>query len=74
MKDRLIKNKKIIIITFFSILFLLILRDVFIYEVTSYDNWAYDVFVDNLRSNNMTLFMMIVTSFGSAFTLIGIIL
>ena len=73
MKDRLIKNKKIILIAFFSIIFLLI-RDVFIYEVTSYDNWAYDVFVDNLRSNNMTLFMMIVTSFGSAFTLIGIIL
>lgn len=74
MKDRLIKNKKIIVIAFFSIMFLLILRDVFIYEVTSYDNWAYDVFVDNLRSNNMTLFMMIITAFGNAFTLIGIIL
>ena len=74
MKDRLIKNKKIIIITFFLIIFFLILRDVFIYEITSYDNWAYSVFVHDLRSNNMTLFMMIITAFGNAFTLIGIIL
>lgn len=74
MKNKIIENKKIIIATFFIIAFLLILRDIFIYEVTSYDNWAYDLFVDNLRNDKMTMFMMIITSFSSAITLLGIII
>lgn len=74
MNDKLIKNIKIIVITLSVLLFLLILRDIFIYEVTFYDNWAYKVFVENFRSNEMTFVMMIITSLGSALFLIGAIL
>ena len=74
MNDKLIKNIKIIVITLSVLLFLLILRDIFIYEVTFYDNWAYKVFVEDFRSNEMTFVMMIITSLGSALFLIGAIL
>ena len=64
MKDKII-NKRIIIITIALIVFLLVLKDIFQYQVTSYDNWAYDVFVEGLRSKNMTLIMQLITSFGN---------
>ena len=64
------KNKKIIILTFSILLFLLILLDVYKYEVTSYDNWAYLTFVENGRSDMMTNIMKFITSFGSALFLI----
>ncbi len=73
MKAKIIKNKKIIVVTFSLLLFFMILRDVFIYEVTSYDNWAYGVFVENLRSDNMTIFMKSITFFGSGIALFIII-
>ena len=65
MKNKINDNKKLIIIIVSMIFFLLILKDVYYYEVTSYDNWAYDVFVDNFRSNNMTLIMKSITFLGS---------
>ena len=63
-------NKKYYLIIFlFSLLFLIVLIDVMRYEMTSYDQWAYDVFVDGLRNDNLTTFMKIITSFGSALAL-----
>lgn len=66
MKNISNKNKKIIVVVLCLLIFFLILRDVFIYEVTSYDNWAYSVFVINLRSDFMTNIMKIFTFFGNA--------
>ena len=74
MKDILNKNKKIIIATLSGILFLLILRDIYRYEITSYDNFAYNLFVENLRSEKMTVFMKFITSFGSGLVLITIVI
>lgn len=65
MKEKISNNKKIIISTISIIIFLLILKDVFDNEITSYDEWAYGVFVENLRSSNMTVIMKILTSLGS---------
>jgi undecaprenyl-diphosphatase len=73
MKIKINKNKKIIIVTLSLLIFFIILRDVFIYEVTSYDNWAYGVFVENLRSDNMTIFMKSITFCGSGLALFIII-
>lgn len=66
MNNKSIKNIRIIIITISLIVFLLVLKDVFDYEVTSYDNWAYEVFVEDLRSDNMTIIMKLITSLGGA--------
>ena len=74
MKNKVISNKYIIFITIAFIIFLLVLKDVLQYEVTSYDNWAHDVFVDALRSDKMTLLMKFITSFGSLFVLCIILL
>ena len=40
--------------------------DVFRHQVTSYDNWAYQVFVEDLRNDNLTSVMKVITSLGSA--------
>ena len=74
MKDKIIKNKKIIIVVFSILIFLLILRDVYYYEITKYDNWAYNVFVESLRSENMTTIMKMITFLGSGEFLITSIL
>ena len=74
MKSGRISNKQIIIMTIAIVIFLLILKDVFQYEVTYYDNWAHDVFVNSLRSNKMTMIMKFITSFGSIFVLCIILL
>ena len=66
-------NKSIVIATVSIIVFLLILKDIFQYEITSYDNWAYSIFVENFRSEEMTMIMKIITSFGS-FLIIGTII
>lgn len=66
------KNKSIIIATVSMIVFLLILKDIFQYEITSYDSWAYNVFVENFRSEEMTLIMKTITACGGI-VIIGII-
>ena len=65
------KAKAIVIISI--IVFLLVLLDIFLSDITSYDNWAYSVFVENFRSDTMTKIMQFITSFGS-FIMIGIII
>ena len=67
-------DKKIIISTFAILLFLLILRDVFVYEVTFYDKWIYSTFVESSRSNEMTLIMQIITSLGSGVVLVSFVI
>lgn len=74
MKNTIKKNKRIIIATISIFIFVIILSDIYKYEITSYDNWAYNVFVENLRSENTTLIMKLVTSFGSGLVLISIVL
>ena len=67
-------NKYIITLFFFLLVFFIILKDIFQYEITTYDNWAYNIFVKDLRSNNMTTFMKIITSFGGGIFLISILI
>lgn len=67
-------DKKIIISTFAILLFLFILRDVFVYEVTFYDKWIYSTFVESSRSNEMTLIMQIITSLGSGVVLVSFVI
>lgn len=74
MKEKIKKNNKIIILTISIIIFLLILKDVFYYEITYYDEWAYSVFVEDLRSDPMTIIMKFFTFLGSAPCLIIILL
>ena len=73
MKNISSKNKKIIVVVLCLLTFFLILRDVFIYEVTSYDNWAYSVFVVNLRNDFMTNIMKVFTFLGSGLALFLIV-
>ena len=73
MKNISSKNKKIIVVVLCLLTFFLILRDVFIYEVTSYDNWAYSVFVVNLRNDFMTNVMKVFTFLGSGLALFLIV-
>ena len=67
------KHSKLIIITLATLLFILILRDVFIYEVTSYDNWAYDLIVSGKRNEELTLVMKLISTLGSAAVLISLV-
>ena len=74
MRNKVIKNKKIIIATFAILAFLIILRDIYISQVTYYDNWAYSLFVKNLRDERITLIMKLITSLGSVLVLLTILL
>ena len=65
MKAAIGNNKKIIIMVLSMAVFLLVLKDVYYYEVTSYDDWAYKVLVEDFRSNNMTIIMKFITFLGS---------
>ena len=66
MKKKMSDNKNIIYLVVFILVFLFILMDVFRHQVTSYDNWAYQVFVEDLRNDNLTSIMKVITSLGSA--------
>ena len=74
MKKKKISNKCKILIFIALVIFLIVLKDVFQYEITSYDNLAHDVFVNTLRCDSMTIIMKIITSFGSLFVLCIILL
>ena len=49
----------------FLIIFIFVVKDIFTYEIISYDKAANDFFINNLRNNEITLFMRIITGFGS---------
>lgn len=74
MKAKINKNKKIILFTISLLVFFLILIDVFRTDVTRYDNWAYSIFVENLRNDSMTTIMKIITEFGNVFIMLFIII
>ena len=74
MKAKIENNKKIIIMVLSMAIFLLVLKDVYYYEVTSYDDWAYKVFVEDFRSNNMTIIMKFITFLGSGLFIASILL
>lgn len=67
------KNYELIIVFICLFLFLLILRDVYINEITFYDNSIKKMIVDKLRSDNLTYIMKIITFFGSAVPFIMIV-
>jgi undecaprenyl-diphosphatase len=67
------RNIKIIIATFSILIFLLILKDVCTYEITYYDDVAYNVFVESMRNDTVTFIMKLITSFGSLIVLLSIL-
>lgn len=69
-KKIFVSYRKLIVLFIFFVLFLLILNDVFNDVIISYDEWAYNMLVKNLRSDFLTVIMKIITEFGSAFVLI----
>ncbi len=73
MKNGFNKNKKIIIATISILIFLLVLKDVCTYEITYYDNAAYDIFVDSMRNDTLTFIMKLITAFGSVIVLLSIL-
>lgn len=73
-KNLIIKYRKPIILFVFFVVFLFILYDVFNEEIISYDNWAHDILVNNLRSDFLTMIMTIITNFGSVFVLVPLAL
>lgn len=66
-------NINIIISIIFLIIFLLVIKDIFLYEITSYDKWAFNL-LKSIRSNEMTLFMTIITKLGDFLTVVSILL
>ena len=68
------KNYQFVITILCFLLFLLILRDTYIYEIVSYDELFKKIFVDKLRNDTVTNIMKIITFFGSGTSLISIII
>ena len=64
------RYRKLVMFFFFLVIFFLVLNDVFDKEIISYDVWAHDVLVKNLRSDFLTMVMTIITDFGSALALV----
>lgn len=65
-----VRYRKPIILFVFFVIFLLILNDIFSEEIISYDEWAHNVLVKNLRSDWLTMIMTIITDFGSGVVLV----
>lgn len=66
-------HSRLLIITISTLLFILILRDILIYEITAYDNWAYQFLVDGRRNEELTLIMKLITAFGSGLVLLSLV-
>ena len=58
------RNKNVIIAIIFSLILLIVIKDIFKYGITPYDNCIFNMFKE-LRSNGMNCFMSIITKFGS---------
>lgn len=63
-------NIKIVIATIACFIFLVILRDIFTYEITNYDIWFHDVLINNYESDLTTSIMIFITTFGSGIVLV----
>lgn len=66
------KNWKYIFMFISMVLFLAIVEDVFENEIMKIDVFAYNLFVNTLRSDILTPFMIFITNLGSPVVLIGI--
>lgn len=68
-------NRKIniVISIIFLIILILVIKDIYLYEVISYDKWAFDLF-KSIRSDEMTLFMTIITRLGNFISVVAILL
>lgn len=68
-KSIVIRYRKWMILFVCLILFLFIVEDVFEKEIISYDEWAYRILVQNLRSDYLTSIMIVITNFASGWVL-----
>lgn len=71
-KSIIIKYRNLIISFISLVIFLLIAEDIFEKEIISYDVWAYNVLVENWRSDFLTMIMKIITNLGSVFVLVPV--
>ena len=69
LKSIVIRYRKWMILFVCLILFLFIVEDVFEKEIISYDEWAYRILVQNLRSDYLTSIMIVITNFASGWVL-----
>ena len=69
-KKLFVRYRKFIMFFFFFVIFFWVLNDVFGKEIISYDVWAHDVLINNLRSDFLTMIMTIITDFGSGLVLV----
>lgn len=69
-KNTILKNKQYIIIFILILIFAIITRSVFRKELIVYDELAKKILVDNLRSDQLTLLMKVITSFGNGLILV----
>ena len=67
-------NRKTIIAFLLLIIFIVILIDIKVNYITSLDDFGFDLFVENLRSENTTNIMNVITTCGNATVLISLIL
>ncbi len=66
------KSMKYIVLSISAIIFLIILDGILKVEGLRIDRFVYDNILPNIRSDNLTIFMKILTNFASAYILIGI--
>ena len=66
------KSMKYIVLSISAIIFLIILDGILKVEGLRIDRFVYDNIWPNIRSDNLTIFMKILTNFASAYILIGI--
>ena len=74
LKDAIKKNYKWIIVFLCVVIFLLLLEDIFENEILDLDVATYRMIVLNLRTDNLTGIMKVITSLGGAYVLIALTL
>ena len=62
------KSMKYIVLSISTIIFLIILDGILKVEGLRIDRFVYDNILPNIRSDNLTIFMKILTNFASVYT------
>lgn len=65
------QNIELILVFILFLFFILILRDVYKSEITTYDVYFKELLVDNLRSGSITNIMKLITFLGSGYFLVA---
>lgn len=69
-KTLIYKNIKWIVLLFSLIIFIYIFQNVFMQQTLKIDELIYDVVINNLRTDSLTIILIYITLIGSAWVLI----